>query len=164
MGSDAVLSRFSASSRPVRRPCAVLSGHEGHQPRVFIVGMCADVQHMPNHSQTADSVENFGQVSRRGVRLSQRAGPMCDRHAYPPENLRMAAPPNRFHPGGAESTTESTSATRRTAEAVEPYYRLTVSGAGNGALPARVSVRLRYARPADATCRPSVERVGNEED
>jgi len=67
--------------------------------------MCADVQHMPDHSQTADSVENFGQVSRRGVRLSQTAGPMCDRHAYPPENLRMAAPPHRFHPGGAESTT-----------------------------------------------------------
>src|SRR5262245_35838009 len=136
MGSNAVLSRFSASSRPVHHPCAVLSGHEGHQPRVFIVGMCADVQHMPDHAQTADSVENFGQVSRRGVRLSQTAGPMCDRHAYPPESLRMSAPPNRIHPGGAEHDL-STSATRRTAEAVEPYYRVTASGAGNGALPPR---------------------------
>src|SRR5262245_22287906 len=105
MRSDAVLSRFSASSRPVHHPCAVLSGHEGHQPRVFIVGMCADVQHMPDHSQTADSVENFGQVSRRGVRLSQTAGPMCDRHAYPPENLRMAAAPTGSTLCGAESTT-----------------------------------------------------------
>jgi putative transposase len=32
------------------------------------------------------------------------------------------------------------------------------------ALSARVSVRLRYARPVDATCRPSVDRVGNAED
>jgi hypothetical protein len=103
MGSDAVLSRFSASRRPVHDPCAVLSGHEGHQPRVFIVGMRADVQHVPDHAQAADSVENFGQVSRRGERPCQTAGPMCDCHAYPPENVRMAAPPTRFHPGGAES-------------------------------------------------------------
>src|SRR5262245_33268941 len=95
MGSDAVLSRFSASRRPVHHPCPVLSGDEGHQARVFVVGMCADVQHMPDHSQTADSVENFGEASWRAVRLSQTAGPMCDRHAYPPWNLRMAAPPSR---------------------------------------------------------------------
>src|SRR4030095_6043425 len=158
MGSDAVLSCFSARSRPVHHPCAVLSGHEGHQPRIFIVGMCADVQHMPDHSQTADSVENFGQVSRRGVRLSQTAGPMCDRHAYPPENLRMAAPPNRFHPGGAESTT---CVRAQRDELPRPLNILSTycEHSWKRRCPRAPKYPIAVCSPADATCRPSVERV-----
>jgi len=50
----------------------------------------------------------------------------------------MAAPPTRFHPGGAESAAWVRHRTRRTAEGVAPGCRLTASGAGHGALAVRV--------------------------
>jgi hypothetical protein len=55
----------------------VLPRREGDQPRFFVVRMHTNVEHVADHPQTAEPVEQLVEPSGGGLTLAQPASPAC---------------------------------------------------------------------------------------